>query len=163
MRVTTSHLCYMTTFFMEKLANQHPDKLSLCHVYPGAIITQFGQTGSSPAWLKLLLRYIVVPLMYPFALSQEECGERILFLSSDKYPARNTAKLGDTNSDNKVGVAIATDGAAGGGSYRIKQDGETFNTPDSYNTLRGQGVDDLIWEHTTKAFEVIANGEVFTG
>lgn len=163
MRVTTSHICYMTSFFMEKLASQHPKKLSLSHVYPGAIITNFGQTGSAPAWLKFLLRWVVVSLMYPFALSPADCGQRVLFLASSKYPARGEA--GDNGGDGhtSVDVAIATDGVAGGGSYRINKDGEALPTPASYKTLREQGVGDLIWDHTTAAFEAIAAGRKFTG
>lgn len=161
MRITTSHIGYMTTFFMEHLATQHPGKLSLSHVYPGAIVTQFGQTGSSPYWLKLILRFIVIPLMYPFALSEDECGQRILFLASDKYPARKTEQLADMVSNKQIDIAVATDGIVGGGSYRINKDGEIFPTPDSYKTLRDRGVGALIWDHTMKAFEVIAGGEVF--
>jgi hypothetical protein len=163
MKTTTSHLCYMTTFYMEQLASRHPGKLSLSHVYPGAIVTRFGQTGSAPAWLKLLLRFVVVPLMYPFALSPDECGQRVLFLASSKYPARGTVEDQNAPDHAEIGIAVATDGVAGGGSYRIDKDGETLITPDSYKTLRDQGVGDSIWQHTNSAFEAIASGKPFTG
>ncbi|KAH6659020.1 hypothetical protein BKA67DRAFT_652288 [Truncatella angustata] len=163
MRITTSHICYMTTFFMEQLATRHPGKLSLSHVYPGAVITQFGQTGSSPTWLKLLLRFVVIPLMRFYSLSEDESGQRTLFLASEKYPARGTAQKVSPNGFDEIGIAVATDGVVGGGCYRINQDGETFPTPDSYQTLREQGVGDLIWQHTSSAFEEITSGRAFTG
>ncbi|KAI0132837.1 hypothetical protein BJ170DRAFT_263401 [Xylariales sp. AK1849] len=160
-RKVSSHLCYMTSFFFEQLASRHPGKLSLSHVYPGAIKTGFGQSGLVPAWLKVFLRFVVVPLMTPIALSHEECGHRVVFLASEKFPARST--VAETPRTNVEEIATGTDGLVGSGAYRINWDGESLPTPASYQNFREEGVSDLVWKHTTTAFDEIASGEVFSG
>lgn len=164
LRRASSQLSNMTTFFMEQLANRHPGKLALIHLYPGYVITNFGQTAF-PAWFNLLYRYLVMPIVrLTIAVSAEETGDRIPFLASNRFPARGTTQeQHDKTDDSGVGVAVAADGTLGGGMYRVTQYGEII-PPSSYNKgLRERRVSDAIWEHTTDAFEAIASGQEFRG
>ncbi|KAK6192982.1 hypothetical protein LQW54_012927 [Pestalotiopsis sp. IQ-011] len=162
-RRASSQLSNMTTFFMEQLANRHPGKLALIHLYPGYVITNFGQTAF-PAWFNLLFRHLVVPIIrLTIAVSAEETGDRITFLASDRFPTRGTTQEQHNKTDSGVGVAVAADGRLGGGMYRVSQYGETIH-PSSYNKgLRERRVSDAIWEHTTDAFEAVASGQEFRG
>jgi hypothetical protein len=161
----SSHLVNMTTFFMENLAQRHPDRLSLAHMYPGIIMTDAAENGRLPKWVKLLWRCLIAPLVRPFAVPFMECGERVLFLTSPRYPARASSNNpgGVEKTEGSLETAISSDGMVGGGAYRVTWNGETIPTGKAYEKAREQGLYERVWDHTMKAFEEIEAGKAFTG
>jgi hypothetical protein len=83
-----SHLCYMTTFFMEQLAARHAGKLSLAHIYPGLVMTDLGTNSNLPVWFNLTWQYAIARWAKYFAVPKMETGERLMFYTSPRFPAR---------------------------------------------------------------------------
>ena len=164
-----SHVTYMTTFFMETLTERHPGRLSLVHVFPGVVMTNAFNNSGLPRWFKLTWR-VVSPVVRLFSVPADECGERILFLATPRFPARVetsegvTAEGGQTNtSAGDIETAIGTEGRRGSGAYAVNSDGETIPTKKTYAKIRDEGMKVKAWDHTMKAFEEIEAGRVFTG
>ncbi|KAF4555556.1 Hypothetical protein D9617_2g055170 [Elsinoe fawcettii] len=151
-----SHTTFMMTFFMEALARQHPGKLSMVHVMPGLVMTKGFHNDVLPWWFKMTWK-IFEPLISFFAFSPVECGQRMLYLATRRFPAK-------TNSPGAQD-AIGTDMIRGSGAYSVQQNGET--NPESvvdkkYSEPRAQGLPEQCWDHTTKAFQAIESGGLFT-
>lgn len=166
---TRSTVTYMTTFFFEWLASQHPGKLSLVHVFPGLILTD--SVRSMPLWARMLW-WILRPMLSLFCTSVAECGERVLFLANPtRFPAR--LSQGETgvatpgsNSKPVQGLvpAMGTDLKKGGGAYGVNLDAETMSESHvhkSYDQHRANDVGDKVVAHTLKAFEEIKAGRAF--
>lgn len=158
-----SHVAYMTTFFLEKLAASHPERLSLTHYYPSLVLTNGFQDGRLPKWFRLGWRFAVAPIIQPFTVPPTECGERVLFLASPRFPARPSKGIGEiSKNQGNVEVATSSDGMVGGGAYRGNWNGETVPTGKAYKKFREEGLSEKVWNHTVKAFEEIEAGNVFT-
>ncbi|KAF2668603.1 hypothetical protein BT63DRAFT_425902 [Microthyrium microscopicum] len=160
-KIGASHLVHLHTFFFENLAQRHARKLSLIHLFPGLVLTNAAYNGNLPTWMKMLWRYVVAPLSGWRAVPKAECGARILFLTSPKYPARSMNAGGDAHTVDDLEVATSSDGIVGGGAYRIDLDGETIATGEAYETAKAAGMYDLVYEHTMKAFKEIEAGRAF--
>ncbi|KAK9321583.1 hypothetical protein V1517DRAFT_170511 [Lipomyces orientalis] len=168
--INISHVAYMTTFFVETLATRHPGQLSLVHVYPGLVMTNEFQTGRFPLWFKMMWRWLVAPIVWPFSVPLRECGERILFLATPRFPAWQTTEVGiiaqeddSASVEGNVAIAIGSDGNYGSGAYAVNWNGETIPTEKAYKRFREDGLAERVWDHTMKAFEDIEAGNVFTG
>ena len=162
-----SHVTYMTTFFMENLAERHRERLSLVHVFPSVVITSGYTYPGLPMWFKLTWR-LVGPIMRPFSIPPDECGDRTLFLATPRYPARKAigteiATSKETGAtEGKVGIATGTDGNRGSGAYSVNWNGETIDTQKKYKEARETDLAKRVWNHTMNAFEEIEAGNVFT-
>ena len=64
-----------------------------------------------PRWFKIAFK-VGGPVMQWWSMSPSECGERVAFMVTGGFPARG-------GKDGKDGVATASDGAQGGGAYRV--------------------------------------------
>ena len=156
-----SHAAYMKTFFFEQLACKYPEKMSLCHYFPSLVWTPAFFVPELPSWFKWLF-WVLGPLVRLFTVPEKECGERVIFLASARYPARSekgTAEVG--KSQEGVEVAVASDGVVGGGAYRPNWDGESLPLTKKYPELRAEGMSQKVWDHTMKAFEEIGAGRAF--
>ena len=155
----------MTTFFFEGIVARNPS-VSCVHVFPGLVKTAEFENGLFPDWLKWFFKWIFLPLLTPFCVPVQECGERNLFHStSSKYPSPQRS---DENSPTMIAlsegfeVASGVDGERGSGIYAVDWNGEVFKKSENvYRGWREKGMNEKVWEHTTKAFEVIKRGEVF--
>ena len=149
------HTTYMKTLFFERLAEQHPGRLSLSHVFPGLVITPVYKSSDSPLWFKIVWR-IIAPFMKAFiALPHDESGLRMLYLATPRYAAKGgkdaaAAKLGPG-----IEVARSTTGEVGGGAYSLNWDGKEQDVAKRYETIRKEGMGDKVWEHTMGVFEHI--------
>ncbi|PQE27463.1 short-chain dehydrogenase reductase protein [Rutstroemia sp. NJR-2017a BVV2] len=159
LRLSMSHQCFMTTFFMEEIAKRHPGKIALSHVYPGIVMTDMLEHGTVPWWARALWRWVVGPVMRLWETPGEVCGERLLFLMGERYPALGTGRKGDGD----MGIVTAVDGTLGGGVYNINSVGEVVPTSNKYEKVRAAGVPDVVWKHTMQVFEEIEAGKVFSG
>lgn len=163
-----SHITYMTTLFMETLAEQHREKLSLSHVFPGLVITPAFQSPDIPTWFRLLWRVFGGLLARLYAVAPAECGDRILFLSSPRFPAKpsNSTRGPDSPNTTRIGkatdIATGTDGTRGSGAYSVNWNGETISVQKAYTKIDKRDVARLVWAHTTSAFEEIEAGRAFT-
>ncbi|KAL9622233.1 MAG: hypothetical protein Q9160_003416 [Pyrenula sp. 1 TL-2023] len=163
-----SHITYMTTLFMETLAEQHCGKLSLSHVFPGLVITPAFQSPDIPTWFRLLWRVFGGLIARLYALAPAECGDRILFLSSPRFLAKQAGEAvgSDLQKDTATGagaeIATGTDGIPGSGAYSVNWNGETISVQKSYRKIDRKDISKLVWTHTTGAFEEIEAGRVFT-
>ena len=164
-----SHVAYMTTLFMEKLAEQNPGHLSLIHIFPGLVFGDAFSSAGLPTWFKIAFR-LSEPFVRPFTVPIEENGQRILFLATPRYPARQATINGTATdldkkslTDGAIEMALGTDGNRGSGAYACDQNGETIPPKSTYKKLREEGLAGKVWEHTMKAFADIEAGGVFTG
>jgi hypothetical protein len=158
-----SHAAYLTTFFMEHLAAQNPGKLSLVHYFPGLVLTEAFGDPNLPTWFRWTFKY-GRPLISPFTVGGDECGQRVLFNASAKFPARpvNATELSE-KSGGDIQVAMSSDGIVGGGAYKVNWNGELIATGKQYIKMREEGWLDKAVDHTLKVFEEIESGKVFTG
>jgi hypothetical protein len=151
-----SHVSYMTTFYFEKLAAQHPGKLSLTHYYPGIVLTKGFNDPKLPGLFRVAYS-IVAPIARPFTVKRAESGARVIFNASARFPA---GQNGATSKDS-LEVAIASNGIVGGGAYRVDWNGEIIPKGAIYKELEKNGTSEKVWEHTNEAFKVISAGGVF--
>ena len=123
---------YMTTFLMEELAKKHEGKLSLSHVFPGLVIHE-SFDNSVPKWFRVPWKYFLAPVLKMFyAVPVEECGQRVMFLASSRYPAMNPSGgvgngIAQVDGVGDLKVATGSDGKVGSGAYAINWNGETIS------------------------------------
>lgn len=154
-----SHMTFMTQFFMEELAKQYPGKLSLENYFPGLVLTDAFNTGKMPLWFTILWRVVLQHLGRLFAVPHEESGERVLFLASSRYPARDGNTTTKANGDKRE-VAMGSDGVLGGGAYSCNWNDDANAIEEVYKNHRN-GTAQLVWDHTMKAFSEIEAGRAF--
>jgi len=158
-----SHTAYLTTFFMEHLAAQYPGRLSLVHYFPGLVLTDAFEDPSLPKLFRWTFRY-GHPLIRLFTVPGPESGERIMFLTSTRFPAKSVDADKDIyKSGGKGEIAVSSDGVVGGGAYKVNWNGEMIPTGKQYKNLREDGWLEKVRSHTMKAFEEIEAGKVFAG
>ena len=151
-----SHVVAMKTLFMERLAKQHP-QLSLTHVYPGLVQTPAFTYDYHPLWFKVLWT-ILGPILRTFiAISPDECGNRMLFLASSRFPPRQGS--GDS-SDAMVG----SDGKPGSGAYAMSDKSEpvpVVKKYEKYQEVYGSDISAKVWDHTMDVFATIEAGKAY--
>ncbi|KAK4937626.1 hypothetical protein LTR10_021772 [Elasticomyces elasticus] len=158
-----SHAAYMTTFFFEIMAASHPGKLSLSHYFPMLVVTPAFKGDGVPTWFKGAFA-VVGPLFKLLGVNPKECGERVLFHTSPRFPARSSNAGG--RSPAKVGmvkVASSSDGILGGGAYRVNWNGEEIPLGKGYKNIRKEEASKKVRDHTMKAFQDISAGGYFSG
>ncbi|PCG90113.1 Hypothetical protein PENO1_100820 [Penicillium occitanis (nom. inval.)] len=157
-----SHAAYMTTFFFEKIAASNPGKISLAHYFPMLVITPAFKGDGVPSWFKGVYT-LLNPLFKVFSVNPRECGDRVLFHTSPRFPARpangetHPAKVGD------ITIAMSSDGIRGGGAYRVNWNGEEVPLGKGYKNLRKDEVRKKVWDHTMAVFQGISNDGHFSG
>ena len=106
-----------------------------------------------------MIWFLAYPIARWFSVSTDEIAQRVLFLATERYPARETK----ATLPGELSVASATDGEIGGGAYSVKYDGETNDLTKAYSglSLSREDLSQRVWEHTTKAFEEIDAGRAF--
>jgi len=153
-----SHMVYMHTLFMETLAEQHRGKLALIHIFPGLVLGPGFKNPELPAWFRAVWNWGFVPLFGRLlTVKADDCGDRMLSLATPLYPPWSTDQ-----SNNQEGVVIGTDGKAGSGVYSLTWSGENNLTTKAYQKFNKDEMRKRVWDHTTKAFEIIEGGNVFT-
>ncbi|KIW27951.1 uncharacterized protein PV07_07645 [Cladophialophora immunda] len=154
-----SHMCYMHALFMETLAQRHPRKLALIHIFPGLVIGPGYHSTELPLWFRIIVHWFVLPFFGRFlTVPTGECGERMLSLaSSDRYPPRPV-----DGSQRREGAVTGTDGAPGSGVYSLTWNGESKINAKAYQKFNREEMRKKVWDHTMKCFEVVEAGKVFT-
>lgn len=157
-----SSAVYQTTLFFEHLAQQHPGKLSLVHIFPGLVLKpNFGKT--LPLWFRVILP-VLEPFMKLFvALPQTESGQRNVFAatSHSRFPAKGLAAAESTDG---VKPANGSDGVVGSGAYAVTWNAEEVDSRKAFLPSKvGMGREELtkkVVEHTNDVLsQVTKNGK----
>ncbi|KAF5869997.1 putative short-chain dehydrogenase reductase protein [Botrytis fragariae] len=126
--------------------------------------------GGVSRWLKWTWKFGIGPVMKFWETEGEVCGERILWLASERWRPRGLGSDGDREGkgdgeDSLWGIELveAVDGTPGGGMYNVGSVGERYPTPKMYKKYKEDGVAEVVWKHTMDAFKVIEEGGVFQG
>ncbi|CAJ2514241.1 Uu.00g023600.m01.CDS01 [Anthostomella pinea] len=138
------HLTTLVTLGLEAVAASAPE-VSFVHDYPGTVRTRI--TSHLPE--EVLKTLVFVPI--------DEVGDRHLYLAtSARYPSAtgegDAVPLGE-----QVGVALGTDGVAGGGLYSVASDceGTAQGVRDLLAGLKDRRLVDVVWAHTETEFKRI--------
>lgn len=163
-----SHITYMTTLFMESLAERYRGKLSLTHVFPGLVVTPGFQNPDLPLWFRRLWSWIGSTVAWLYAIPASEAGDRTLFLATPRFPVRPARESGINFKDGSPTVtevssviAIGTDGNRGSGTYSINWNGESISVQKAYKEINKEDMTRKVWEHTNEAFEEIEAENIF--
>jgi len=141
------HSATMLTLSYERLARENP-RISFVHAFPGIVATPLFSRGSS-GLLRLVMVWIVQPLMNIFATSAEDAGARALFYStSDRYSV----------SDGRVPLIedMEKSPKSFGGVFLINEKSESVDNEKVLADLRARGVDEKVWKHTMDVFDACA-------
>jgi hypothetical protein len=155
-----SHMVYMHTLFMEALAEQNASKIGLVHIFPGLVLGPAFSSPELPAWFRFMWRFVFVPLFGRFvAVPTEESGARMLSLASPRY-APQAATGGDIKKSDEL--ATGTNGTPGSGVYALDSQCESSIKTKAYEKFNKDEMRKKVYDHTISAFEVAAQGGVFT-
>lgn len=101
------------------------------------------------------MTWIITPLLTPFAVSVEECGERQLFhATSARYPPRKSATSGAEARAAGVARPEGVEVAKADGAYLLNWNGE-IGEGKCMKGYRERGMGKVVWEHTVSMFESV--------
>jgi hypothetical protein len=141
------------------MAASHPGKLSLSHYFPSIVITPAYKGDGVPSWFKGVYA-VMSPIFRLASVDSKECGERVVFHTSLRFPARSSNK--ETKAPAKIEIALSSDGALGGGAYRTNWDGEVVPLGKGYKKISKDEVREKVWDHTMRVFQEISAGGHFS-
>ena len=87
----------------------------------------------------------------------EKAAKRMLFLASARFIPLDNDRAGDS------GVAVGTNGRVGRECYAMGEDSDTVNLAKSYDGLRRERFEELVWDHTQDALACISSGKTISG
>ena len=111
------------------------------------VITPAFNGDGVPGWFKGVYT-VLNPLFKVPSVSPRECGDRVLFHTSPRFPARpangetHPARAGD------ITIAMSSDGIRGGGASRVNWNGEEVPLRKGYKNLRKDEVCKKVWDHS---------------
>lgn len=138
------HTSFMKTFVFEELADKNSGKIRLTHIYPGLVDGPGFNNPEAPMWFKIVWR-LMKPLMGLYMTSPEVCGQVMLYLATEDFPARAD------NNDRKSTVR-SSQGVPGGGAYSVGQRGDAQKGI-MYEKVRKADTSKRIWDHTMAVLE----------
>lgn len=139
------HTSFMKTFLFEELAEQYSGKIRFTHIYPGLVDGPGFTNPEAPTWFKIVWR-ILKPLMSWYMTSPEVCGQVMLYLATESYPAHNS-------NNPEVGVARSSQGQIGDGAYSVGQRGDSQKGI-MYEKVRQADTRRKIWDHTMETLDM---------
>lgn len=83
------HVASLTTLALDGFSAEHSD-MALFHIFPGRVWTNLLENGVDWTPLKLLVRYVLAPILFLGGITVEESGERILWMAFDEAHAKGT-------------------------------------------------------------------------
>jgi len=144
-----NHTCFMKTFLFEALAEQHAGKISFIHIYPGLVDGPTFYSDVNPLWFRILWR-LLKPLASWYMTSPEVCGQVMVFLATQRYPAKKALVAQEDNAADDV--AFSSQRERGGGAYAVGQRGDEKKQV-SYAKVRRHDTGKIVWEHTMGILE----------
>lgn len=144
----------MTTLFLEEWAREDGNqRLVCCHVYPGWV----GDTGMRvgegfPGWLRVVLDWVVAPVMRLVGYTSEEAGERVIFAATSGRFRRLKEGLSGEGTLVQKGV----DGRLGSGVYLVQGNSTVKTQNNTLKQIREEGMGRRVVDHTLEQFERIS-------
>jgi hypothetical protein len=133
------HTAFMKTFAFEELAEKHAGKISFNHIYPGLVDGPTFYRDVNPLWIRIIWQ-IMKPLAMLYMTAPAMCGEVMVFLATQRYPAKGIVASGSE-------VAASSQQEIGGGAYSVGQRGDEKKAV-SYVKTRKDDIGKKVWEHT---------------
>ncbi len=132
------HTATMMGLSMYQLSKSYPS-VSFVYIYPGFVDTEllkrmFGTTSGIWAVLGYLGQWVIYPVLRLFSTSFEEAGERGLFVATN----------------GRYGVSKSE-----GNFYRLDPVGDPVKPNPTFDKLKEDGTDDIVWKHTLDVFDRI--------
>ncbi|KAF2110204.1 hypothetical protein BDV96DRAFT_651350 [Lophiotrema nucula] len=140
-----THAIAMNNFALERWSKEMPGT-SFIHTSPGIVPTGVARP-LGPVWSGMMK--LVVLTTKPWQIPLKESGERHLYAATAPQfaPKAKSERAGDS--------VKGLDGRAGSGAYAISSDVEIHEQNVRSNTLREEGAEKRIWEHTEEVFRKI--------
>lgn len=139
------------TLTLEQLQARNP-KISFIHAFPGLVKTNLFNTEHLGFAIKFLVNWIVIPTVGRFLWSSpEDSGERFLYLASSPHFGAQ-----DAGAD----LVLGSDGKKGSGIYTVSDKLEAVHNDAVLSSLRQDGSDGRIWNHTTGVLERVLQRKV---
>ncbi|KAJ8113341.1 hypothetical protein OPT61_g4505 [Boeremia exigua] len=135
---------FMKTCLFEEWAAKHAGKISFVHVYPGLVDGEGFYAESQPKWFRWLWPVVKMLLAW-YMTSPETCGEVMVFLATERYPAAGMGVEGQE-------VAVSSRGERGGGAYAVGQRGDEGKGV-SWAKVRREDTGRVVWQHTMGELE----------
>ena len=82
----------LTTLALDGMAAEHPE-MAFLHIFPGRVQTRLLEGGVEWTFLKMLLRYVLGPILFLGGITAEECGERMLWMAFNEAHAEGAWSL----------------------------------------------------------------------
>ncbi|KAH7146124.1 hypothetical protein EDB81DRAFT_856624 [Dactylonectria macrodidyma] len=150
-----SHCSLMNTLCMEQYAARHP-AVSFVHVYPGLVLTTNVISGNLPWIVRKLIQWAIYPMLYLFAQSYDEAGDRMMFISlSASLPPRSMDADGRATMlpcSGETAILVGSEDTVGSGNYCVDWKANRMNNSANLNKLRFKGARERVWEHTLGMF-----------
>ncbi|ORY05714.1 hypothetical protein BCR34DRAFT_675602 [Clohesyomyces aquaticus] len=142
----------LTTLYFEHLATGNPG-IVFIHKYPGLaktdIFASAFEASSSWSLKRAVFRYVVPPLVGAFGISEEEVGERGVFIL---FGAGYGGK-GVEGPDGLAKQKNSKKGFKGEGVFMLKQDDEAVENEKALEKLRGAGPVERVVEETENVLQ----------
>lgn len=132
---------FMKTFFFEELAEKHTGKISFAHIYPGLVDEPAFYGDDIPLWFRIAWR-VMKPLVSWYMTSPEVCGQVMVYLATQRYPAKNTVV-------DRAYTAYSSHNKLGGGAYAVGQRGDESKKV-SWARARKNDTGKKVWQHTQR-------------
>ncbi|ETN46723.1 uncharacterized protein HMPREF1541_00912 [Cyphellophora europaea CBS 101466] len=146
----------MTTLFLEEFSKQEGnDRLVCCHLYPGWVGDTGMRVGNGfSAWLRVVLEWVVAPMMRWVGYTSEEAGERVVFAATNGRFRR----LKEGVSGEGTMVQKGVDGRIGGGVYLVQDNSSAKTQNEALRQAREDGMAKRVFDHTMAQFDEINKG-----
>jgi hypothetical protein len=147
-----AHASLMNNFFLEGVAQQHPET-SFLHAYPSGVATGLLRDLPAPRMTIPIVKFVLSKFLVPL----EESGERHLYMATSP---RFAPKIQAGNIQQNV--ATGSDGTNGSGCYWMNWDDETLPLNSKLIKTRDGGAVEKVMQHTDEVFErVCVEGKVY--
>jgi NAD(P)-dependent dehydrogenase (short-subunit alcohol dehydrogenase family) len=147
------------TLFLERWASKEGNERAVCvHIHPGWVYGTGLRMGEGVAWWgKMMLDWVIAPLMRVFGTGVDEAGERVLFAaSSGRF--RRVSGEGRGRLEGSL-VQKGMDGETGSGVYLVQFDSSVKTQNEVLRTLRKEGMGEVVWRHTLDLFEQVKSSD----
>ena len=102
-----AHFASLTTLTLDDFAKNNPEMMFL-HIFPGTVKTGFLYRSVTWTVLKLLIGYVLEPVITLGGITVDECGERMLWAAFDEHSAKLMAWSRDFDGSENHGEGLRT-------------------------------------------------------
>ncbi|KAH7323127.1 hypothetical protein B0I35DRAFT_427166 [Stachybotrys elegans] len=147
------YLGFMKTMVFEDLAEKYAGKIRFTHIFPGLV--------DGPGFDQLprvyrILWTLLKPIAWIWMTPPEDCGAVMVYLATDRFPAKGAAKDG-------ADVVRASSGERGGGSYSLGQLADAPPQQVLYEKARKEDTHKKAWDYTMNLLDDIEKRNLARG